>query len=175
MELIILVDEQDREIGVEEKFAGHRNGGRLHRAFSIFVFNQRGEMLIQQRSARKYHFRGKWTNACCGHPRPGEVLADAAHRRLQEELGFDTPLRELFSFVYSAEDSESGLTEREFDHVLVGRFDGVPRPDPDEVSGLRWITRGQLERELAEQPESYSSWFRQALVRLEALDAWPRD
>src|SRR5262245_1821004 len=122
MDQIILVDEQDREIGVEEKLAGHRNGGRLHRAFSVFVFNARGEMLLQQRSDRKYHFRGKWTNACCGHPRPGEELVSAAHRRLSEELGFDTDLREVFSFLYCAEDPDSGLTEREFDHVLIGTF-----------------------------------------------------
>lgn len=174
MELIILVDDQDREIGVAEKLAGHRNGGRLHRAFSIFIFNAQGEMLLQQRSARKYHFRGKWTNACCGHPRPGEALADSARRRLQEELGFDTPLRELFSFVYSAEDLESGLTEREFDHVFAGRFDGVPRPDPVEVGGLRWIGRAELERELAERPQDFSSWFPPAVARITALGEWPR-
>ena len=129
---------------------------------------------LQQRSQRKYHFRGKWTNACCGHPRPGEVLEDSARRRLREELGFDTPLRELFSFVYTAEDSESGLTEREFDHVLIGAFDGVPRPDPAEVSGVRWIGRDALERELAERPDDFSTWFRQAVARISALGAWPR-
>lgn len=174
MELIILVDDQDRQIGVEEKLAGHRNGGRLHRAFSVLVFNRRGEMLLQQRSARKYHFRGLWTNACCGHPRPGEALESSAHRRLHEELGFDTALREVFSFVYCAEDPESGLTEREFDHVFVGAFDGTPEPHPDEVSAVRWIARGELERELAAQPEQYSAWFHEAFARIVALAAWPR-
>jgi isopentenyl-diphosphate delta-isomerase len=174
MELIILVDEHDRQIGVEEKLAGHRNGGRLHRAFSVLIFNRRGEMLLQQRSAQKYHFRGLWTNACCGHPRPGESLEDSAHRRLREELGFDTVLREVFSFVYTAEDPESGLTEREFDHVLVGEFEGTPQPDPDEVSALRWIARDELERELASRPERYSRWFREAFARIVSLRAWPR-
>ena len=173
MELIILVDDQDRQIGVEEKLAGHRNGGRLHRAFSVLIFNRRGEMLLQQRSTRKYHFRGLWTNACCGHPRPGEALESSAHRRLQEELGFDTALREVFSFVYSAEDPDSGLTEREFDHVFVGVFDGTPRPHPDEVSALRWIARAELERDLAARPDSYSAWFREAFARTVALAAWP--
>src|SRR5262245_37706804 len=152
MELIILVDEQDRQIGVEEKLAGHRNGGRLHRAFSILIFNRRGEVLLQQRSPRKYHFRGKWTNACCGHPRPGEDVESAAHRRLREELGFDTALREVFSFVYTADDPDSGLIEREFDHVFFGQFDGAPEPHPDEVSALRWLARAELERELAARP-----------------------
>ena len=175
MELIILVDGQDRQIGVEEKLAAHRDGGRLHRAFSVVVFNRRGEMLLQQRSARKYHFRGLWTNACCGHPRPGEALEGSARRRMREELGFDTELREVFSFVYSAEDPDSGLTEREFDHVLFGEFDGTPRPDPDEVSAVRWITRSELERELAERPDSFSHWFREAVVRIVSLGAWPSE
>jgi isopentenyl-diphosphate delta-isomerase len=173
MELIILVDDQDRQIGVEEKLAGHRNGGRLHRAFSVLIFNRRGEMLLQQRSAQKYHFRGMWTNACCGHPRPGEALEGSAHRRLREELGFDTALREMFSFVYTAEDPESGLTECEFDHVFVGEFDGTPQPHPDEVSALRWLAKDELERELAVRPDCYSSWFREAFTRMMALAAWP--
>lgn len=173
MELIILVDDQDRPIGVEEKLAGHRNGGRLHRAFSIFLFNRRGEMLLQQRSARKYHFRGLWANACCGHPRPGEALEVAAHRRLGEELGFDTALREVFSFVYSAEDPDSGLTEREFDHVLFGEFDGTPAPAPDEVDALRWIGRAELEHELAARPDRYAAWFREAFTRIATLAVWP--
>jgi len=173
VEEIILVDEQDREIGVVEKLAGHRNGGKLHRAFSILLFNRRGEMLLQQRSERKYHFRGKWTNACCGHPRPGEEVAGAARRRLREELGLDVPLRAAFSFVYSADDPESGLTEREFDHVFLGVSDGKPRPHPDEVSAVRWITRSELERELAARPEVFSSWFREACARFAVLDAWP--
>jgi isopentenyl-diphosphate delta-isomerase len=173
MELIVLVDEEDRPIGVAEKLAGHRDGGRLHRAFSIFVFNRRGEMLLQQRSTRKYHFRGLWTNACCGHPRPEEALEVAARRRLGEELGFDTPLREVFSFVYTAEDPDSGLTEREFDHVLFGTFDGTPVPHPDEVDAVRWIARADLERELAARPEVHSPWFREAFARIAALAAWP--
>jgi isopentenyl-diphosphate delta-isomerase len=173
MEEIILVDEHDREIGTEEKLAGHRDGGRLHRAFSVFIFNGRGEMLLQRRSERKYHFRGKWTNACCGHPRPGEELARAAHRRLQEELGFDTALREVFSFVYHAADPESGLTEHEFDHVLVGTFDGPAHPSPEEVGAVRWMQRSELERDLVQHPGQYSAWFREAFPRLVALGECP--
>ena len=173
MELIILVDHQDRQIGVEEKLAVHRNGGLLHRAFSIFIFNRRGEMLIQQRSAQKYHFRNLWTNACCGHPRPGEEVESSARRRLSEKLGFETALREVFSFVYSADDPESGLTEREFDHVFVGWFDGTVHPHPDEVSDVRWIARAELEHDLAALPDRYTVWFREALARLVNLAAWP--
>jgi isopentenyl-diphosphate delta-isomerase len=172
-EWVVLVDEEDRELGVEEKLASHRNGGRLHRAFSVFIFDRRGEMLLQRRSDAKYHFRGKWTNACCGHPRPGEAVEAAAQRRLKEELGFETALVRLFSFRYRAEDPDSGLVEHELDHVLVGTFDGTPRPDPNEVSEVRWAARADLERDLAARPASYSSWFPEALARLLALEAWP--
>ncbi len=166
---VILVDESDRPVGFEEKLAAHRDGGKLHRAFSIFIFNTPGEMLLQQRSARKYHFGGLWTNACCGHPRRGELLEPAAHRRLEEELGFDTDLRELFSFVYTATDAQSGLTERELDHVLVGRFDGVPRPHPDEIDALRWATLEDLERDLAVRADEFSPWFAPAFARVARL------
>src|SRR4051794_23646258 len=130
---LILVDEHDNPVGYSAKLAAHENGGRLHRAFSIFIFNSRGEMLLQRRAAGKYHFGGLWTNACCSHPRRGESTVDAAHKRLREELGLDTDLREIFSFTYRATDSVSGLTEHEFDHVFVGRFDGTPLPNAGEI------------------------------------------
>ncbi|MDJ0865116.1 MAG: isopentenyl-diphosphate Delta-isomerase [Myxococcota bacterium] len=168
MEEVILVDEQDRALGSAEKHAAHRDGGRLHRAFSIFIFDANGRMLLQHRSRKKYHFGGKWTNACCGHPRPGEQLEAAAHRRLRQELGFDTELRRALGFLYSARDEVSGLTEREFDHVFVGRFDGEPRPDPEEASAVRWVTREELERELREQAEQFTPWFPDAYQRLVA-------
>ena len=169
MEEIILVDEYDQPIGFEEKVAAHENGGKLHRAFSIFIVNTRGEMLLQKRSTKKYHFGGVWTNACCSHPRRGEVLEAAAHRRLHEELGFDTDLKKVFSFIYTAVDVKSGLTEREFDHVFVGEFDGVARPHPDEIDDLKWISREELDRDLAVSAERYTPWFGEAVARFGQL------
>jgi len=124
-ELVVLVDENDNEIGVEEKINAHRKG-LLHRAFSIFVFNSKNELLLQKRAADKYHSGGLWSNTCCSHPRPGENLKDAAHRRLQEEMGFDCSLREVFSFLYK-KSFDNGLTEHELDHVFFGKFDGIPK------------------------------------------------
>jgi isopentenyl-diphosphate delta-isomerase len=169
MEEIILVDEQDREVGFAEKVAAHRDGGRLHRAFSIVLFNARGEMLLQLRAAAKYHFGGLWTNACCGHPRRGEELEPAARRRLREELGIEVELRKVFAFTYSATDAGSGLTERDFDHVLVGSFDGEPQPDPEEMDDTRWIDCAELERDLRERPEAYTPWFARVVERLPEL------
>lgn len=169
MEEIILVDEDDREVGFAEKVSAHRDGGRLHRAFSIVLFNTRGEMLLQLRAAAKYHFGGLWTNACCGHPRRGEALEAAARRRLREELGIDVELREVFSFVYRATDPGSGLTENEFDHVFVGRFDGDPDPDPEEMDDTRWIDCAALERDLAARPGAYTPWFARVVERLPEL------
>jgi len=168
MEKVILVDEEDRLLGTAEKLAAHRDGGQLHRAFSIFIFDGQGRMLLQQRAAEKYHFRGKWTNACCGHPRPGEDLLHAARRRLREEMGFETELQRVLAFVYSARDEAAGLTEREFDHVLVGRFDGEPRADPAEIAAIRWMTRDELERDLSARADTYTPWFADAYARLAA-------
>ncbi len=167
-ERVILVDADDRAIGTAEKLAAHRHGGRLHRAFSIFLFDAGGRMLLQQRAASKYHFPLLWTNACCGHPRPGEELVAAAGRRLGEELGVEASLRPVFAFVYEAEDPETGLAENEYDHVLVGRLASEPRPDPAEVAALAWWEPSALQREVAERPGRYSPWFRSALPRLEA-------
>lgn len=169
LEEVILVDEADREIGFAEKLAAHRAGGRLHRAFSIVLFNSRGDMLLQKRADAKYHFGGLWTNACCGHPRRGEAVRDAARRRLREELGVETELHEAFSFVYSASDRRSGLTEREFDHVFVGTFEGQPRPDPEEIDAVRWIACDELARDVARRPERYTPWFSRLVERLGEL------
>ncbi len=169
MEEIILVDERDREVGFAEKVEAHRDGGRLHRAFSIVLFNARGETLLQQRAAAKYHFGGLWTNACCGHPRRGEVLEAAARRRLREEIGIDAELREVFSFTYTARDPVSGLTENEFDHVFVGLFDGEAHPDPEEMDDTRWVDCAVLERDLAARPEAYTPWLARVLERLPEL------
>ncbi|MDJ0853496.1 MAG: isopentenyl-diphosphate Delta-isomerase [Myxococcota bacterium] len=171
MEEIILVDESDREIGYADKLEAHRDGGRLHRAFSIVLFDSEGRMLLQLRAAVKYHFGGLWTNACCGHPRRGEELVAAARRRLREELGIEAELRPAFSFRYTATDEGSGLTERELDHVLVGSFEGEARPDPAEIDALRWVDCEELAKDAAEHPERYTPWFALVLARLPELQA----
>jgi len=163
---VILVDENDRPVGSAPKLDAHRNGGALHRAFSIFVFNSAGEMLLQRRAATKYHFGTLWTNACCSHPRHGQTLEESAHARLRHEFGFDAPLQELFSFVYRAEDPASGLTEPEFDHVFVGRFDGRPAPNPEEIEAWEWVARSQLLRDVSEHPERFTPWFLIVLERV---------
>lgn len=163
MEQVILVNERDEQIGVEEKHAAHMNGGRLHRAFSIFVFNGLDELLLQRRAWCKYHFGGLWSNTCCGHPRPGESVIDAACRRLHEELGIATALIEVGTLLYEAADEESGLVEREFLHVLVGRFDGEPLPNHAEVEGWLRLPIDTIRRDMAETPERYTPWFEIAL------------
>jgi isopentenyl-diphosphate delta-isomerase len=165
-EQVILVDEKDGEIGAMEKLAAHQNGGALHRAFSIFIFNEQGKMLLQQRSAGKYHFGGLWTNACCSHPRPGEKTADAAQRRLREEFNFGTPLQKLFSFAYQAHDEKSGLTEREFDHVFIGNWNGAPQPNADEIGDWKWIEVAELRADIAKSPARYTPWFRIVLEQV---------
>jgi len=162
MEKIILVDKNDKELGSEEKIAAHQNGGKLHRAFSIFVFNLKEEMLIQKRAKEKYHSSLLWTNACCSHPRLGESLNSAVHRRLKEEMGFDCDLKEKFNFVYKI-DFENGLSENEFDHVFVGKFDGMPSPDKKEVAGWKWIDVEELKKDIKENAEKYTYWLKACL------------
>ena len=165
-ERVVLVDENDRALGSAGKLAAHRDGGRLHRAFSVFLFDEAGRMLLQRRAAAKYHFPGYWTNACCGHPRPGEALLDAARRRVREELGVDVELRPLFAFVYEARDAASGLTEREYDHVLVGRLATEPTPAPEEIESLAWWEPAALQRDVDANPRAYTPWFVEALPRV---------
>jgi isopentenyl-diphosphate delta-isomerase len=160
-ELVVLVDAQDRAVGTASKLDAHRSGA-LHRAFSVFVFDRRGRLLLQRRALAKYHSGGLWTNTCCGHPRPGEAVSDAAVRRLREEMGIACPLRPAGAFTYRASLGE--LEEHEFDHVLVGRFDGDPRPEPDEVAAWRWAAPDDLSRELAEAPGRFTAWFGRALA-----------
>ncbi|MDB4951366.1 MAG: Isopentenyl-diphosphate delta-isomerase [Gemmatimonadetes bacterium] len=157
-ERVVLVDPDDVETGTLEKMMAHREGA-LHRAFSVFVFDAAGRMLLQRRAAAKYHSGGLWSNTCCSHPRPGEDVAAAAARRLREEMGFACPLRPAFTFVYRA-DVGGGLTEHEYDHVLVGRFDGEPVPNPDEVEAWRWTDPAQVAREVEETPDAFTFWFR---------------
>ena len=163
-ERVILVDERDREVGTEDKERAHREG-RLHRAFSVFVFNSRGEMLLQRRARGKYHSAGLWTNTCCSHPRPGESVEAAARRRLREEMGMECELHGAFPFVYRAE-LDGGMTEHEYDHVLVGECDRDPVPDADEVEEWAWADPEALRSRVEEDPESYTYWFRIALPNL---------
>lgn len=158
---VILVDENDQEIGTMAKLTAHREG-RLHRAVSAFVFNQDGHLLLQQRAQEKYHSAGLWSNTCCGHPLPGETALAAMHRRLKEEMGFDCDLQEVHAFSYRVEFA-NGLIEHEFDHVFVGRFDGVPRPDPQEAIAWQWMALPVLEEEMRADPDKYTYWFRHSL------------
>lgn len=160
-EQLILVDASDRELGVGEKMEVHR-AGALHRAFSVFVFDGRGRLLMQKRAADKYHSAGLWSNTACGHPRPGEETQSAAHRRLFEEMGFDCELRWAFEFIYRAE-LDGALVEHEYDHVFVGTYDEDPAPDPSEVAEWRWVTMGELLRGLNEEPHLYSRWLKLAV------------
>ncbi len=158
-EQVIWVDAEDREVGVGEKLATHREG-TLHRAFSVVIFNSAGEMLLQQRAVTKYHSGGLWSNTCCGHPRPGETTEAAGRRRLQEEMGIECPLEEMFTFLYRTELGD-GLSENEYDHVLVGHCDGLtPHPAHDEVADWRWVNMADLRRDIAAQPEQYTYWFK---------------
>jgi isopentenyl-diphosphate delta-isomerase len=172
MEQVILVDETDQPLGTMEKMEAHRRAV-LHRAFSVFIFNSRGEMLLQQRAQEKYHSAGLWTNACCSHPRPGEDTRAAALRRLREELGFTTDLFKLFEFTYRTA-YDNGLTEFEFDHVFVGTYDQEISPDQTEVSDYRYRSMPEIEAELNSAPEAYSSWFQLAFPLLkEKIGALP--
>ena len=164
MENIILVDENDRETGIGEKIKVHEQG-KLHRAFSIFVFNSRGETLLQKRAAGKYHSGGLWTNTCCSHPRAGEKLEEAVHRRLKQEMGFDCDLKEAFSFIYKVR-FENGLYEHELDHVFTGRFDGKPSPNPEEAEGWKWISLKELKKCIQKTPGNYTYWLRASLDRV---------
>lgn len=161
MENVILVDEQNNEIGIEEKLKAHLSG-KLHRAVSVFLFNEDREMLIQQRAFEKYHSGGLWSNTCCSHPRPGEVVLQAAKRRLFEEMGIHCELEEIFQFIYkSALDHQ--LTEYEFDHVFVGQYAGIPKPNPLEACAYRWISIPELKYDISSHPEKYTFWFKKIL------------
>jgi len=157
-ETVILVDTDDNEIGSSGKLPAHRDGN-LHRAFSILISNSKGELLLQRRAGRKYHFASLWSNTCCGHPRPGESTVAAAQRRLAEELGFRVTLEATDSLIYRAEDTTSGLIENEFLHVLHGCFDGELTPDPDEIGAYRWMRPDNIQRSLTRRPDWFTPWF----------------
>ncbi len=162
-ENVILVDDNDNQIGVEEKIAAHQNGGKRHRAFSILIFNDKNELMLQQRALSKYHCGGLWTNTCCSHPRPGEETEAAAHRRLQEEMGFDCELREKFSFNYTAP-LDHDLTENEHDHVFVGNYNLEPKINKEEAESWKWISMIELNKDVLENPDKYTFWFKVILA-----------
>ena len=157
-EMVVLVNPQDQEMGLMEKMEAHRTGA-LHRAFSFFIFNSKGEWLLQQRAHGKYHSGGLWTNACCSHPRKGETAAMAATRRLQEEMGLYCQAKPLFHFIYRSEFSNS-LIEHELEHVCVGYSDQLTNINDDEVASYRYISTDALEFELKAYPEHFTVWFR---------------
>lgn len=157
-EVVILVDSEDKEIGIEKKLRAHEEG-ILHRAFSIYIFDSGGKLLLQKRAQCKYHSGGLWSNACCGHPRPGEDVLLATHRRLREELGFDCELREIPNMIYRAE-LPSGMIEHEFLHIFTGNyFKKEMAPDPQEVEMTKWTGIHELENDLKENPNHYTAWF----------------
>ena len=164
-QLLVLVNESDEPVGLMEKMEVHRKA-LLHRAFSVFVFNRQGDMLLQQRALQKYHSGGLWTNTCCSHPYADETVVQAATRRLKEELGFHTEVRPAFSFIYKAA-LDNDLTEYEFDHVLIGIYDGKVFPDPAEVSDYAYKNMAVLKEELNQSPDQFTAWFRLAFPMLE--------
>jgi len=166
IEEVILVNEQDQETGTIEKMEAHRKA-LLHRAFSIFIFNSKGEMLLQQRALGKYHSPGLWTNTCCSHPRPGERVEEAAARRLREEMGIETALTKIFDFVYRTE-FDNGLTEFEFDHVYTGTYNGLLSPDKHEVKDYCFRSMEDIAQDLERRSDKYSSWFKIAFPLLSA-------
>ena len=165
---VILVDENDQQCGSIEKMEAHQKG-LLHRAFSVFIFNSKGELLLQQRALDKYHSGGLWTNACCSHPEPGEETMNAAQRRLNEEMGFNIPLEKIFDFVYKAE-FENGLKEYEFDHVFVGEYNGKINFNNEEVMDHRYMEMEWIRQSLKSEPEKYTAWFHLAFPKIE--DWW---
>jgi isopentenyl-diphosphate delta-isomerase len=162
---VILVNEHDDMVGIMDKMEAHKQG-LLHRAFSIFIFDTKGEMLLQQRALNKYHSGGLWTNACCSHPIAGEKTEEAAIRRLNEELGFETPVEKIFDFVYKAE-FDNGLTEHEFDHVFAGEYQGRVIINPDEVSDYCYKEISEIKNMLQAHPKKFTAWFHIAFPKIE--------
>jgi isopentenyl-diphosphate Delta-isomerase len=161
---IILVDKSDKQIGTEEKLLAHKEG-KLHRAFSIFVFNSKKELLLQRRAEGKYHSSGLWTNTCCSHPQPGKNIVKEAESRLKEEMGIDCKLKEVFSFVYKVKFA-NGLYEQEYDHVFFGKSDELSKPNKDEVADHKWMSLENLKVDIKENPEKYTYWLKVCLDKV---------
>lgn len=168
MEFVVLVDELDQPKGIMEKLEAHKQG-LLHRAFSIFIFNSKQELLLQKRANHKYHCGGLWTNTCCSHQRPNESTLDAANRRLKEEMGMECALETTFSFVYKAE-FDNGLTEHEFDHVLVGYCDDTPEINSEEVGSYKYMSLEAIQEDLERNEHLYTPWFKIAVNKLSFLN-----
>jgi isopentenyl-diphosphate delta-isomerase len=166
VEQVILVDKDDCEIGLMEKMEAHKQSV-LHRAFSVFLFNPQGKMLLQQRALTKYHSAGLWTNTCCSHPRPGETLENAVSRRLIEEMGITTKVFKAFDFIYQAELPDN-LNEYEFDHVFIGNYDADVRPNHLEVANFVYQSIEEVEANLQSHPEKYTVWFKIAFPKVVA-------
>lgn len=164
VEYVILVNKNDMPLGTMEKMEAHEKGV-LHRAFSVFVFNTQGQLMLQQRALEKYHSPGLWTNTVCSHPRVGEEVLDAAHRRIQEEMGFDCEMKPLFSFVYKS-DVGQGLREHEFDHVLIGVTNQQPDINPDEVADWKYVDFDFVLKDMVENPATYTVWFKIAMAEM---------
>jgi isopentenyl-diphosphate delta-isomerase len=157
-EKVILVNERDEQIGLMPKLEAHEKA-QLHRAFSIFILNSKNEVMLQQRASQKYHSPLLWTNTCCSHQREGESNIQAGNRRLMEEMGFSTELKELFHFIYKAP-FDNGLTEHELDHVMVGYFDGEPEINTEEVENWKWMDIDAIKEDMQVHPEKYTVWFK---------------
>lgn len=157
-ERVILVNEKDEQIGLMPKMEAHEKA-LLHRAFSVFIFNNKNELMLQQRAAHKYHSPLLWANTCCSHQREGETNIQAGKRRLQEEMGFVTELEDTVSFIYKAP-FDNGLTEHEFDHVLIGNYEGAPIINPDEVAAWKWMPLEEVKEDMLKRPEIYTEWFK---------------
>jgi isopentenyl-diphosphate delta-isomerase len=158
MESVILVDEKDNSVGAMEKMEAHKKG-MLHRAFSVLLFNSKGELLIQKRSQSKYHSAGLWTNTCCSHPQPAEKMEDAIQRKLMQEMHIDAQPVFAYKFIYKT-DLENGLTENELDHVFIGTYDGEPEINRDEVEDWKFISLPDLQKLIKENPEQFTFWFK---------------
>lgn len=165
-EQVVLVNEKDEVQGLMGKMEAHKKG-MLHQAISIVLFNNKGEMLLQQRAAKKYHWANIWSNTVCTHPRDKETHQASADRRLVEELGFSAPLKEAFSFIYKAHDEESGLIEHEYDHVFLGNYEGEIPFNEDEVQEVKWIAIPELLADVKSKPEKYSFWFKIILKEMQ--------
>jgi len=163
-EKVILVDETDNAVGEMGKMEAHIKG-ILHRAFSVFVMDGSNRLLMQRRALEKYHSPGLWTNTCCSHPRSGEAVGQAAHRRMKEEMGFDCPLDSVFTFIYHAT-FDNGLTEHELDHVLIGFSEEIPNPNPYEVHEYKWMPLPEIAKSIRDNPELYTVWFRIAFDKV---------
>lgn len=157
-ELVVLVNENNEKIGLMPKLEAHQKA-LLHRAFSVFILNDKNELMLQQRAADKYHSPLLWANTCCSHQREGETNIEAGNRRLQEEMGFNTQLKELFSFIYKAP-FDNGLTEHELDHVMIGYYNQEPTINPDEVEAWKWMDIDEVRKDIQQNPDIYTAWFK---------------